>query len=180
MDLLLFSNTDLINDDLLCLEAVFLIFLLARLLRLVFTDLPLNLVTDRLQSFLFNITTDLPLDRFTILVVDILLRLLGSGSNLKLTFLHLLSVTVLLLRGDGELICELLAVPGVAGLAELFVDLQTNINFISEGNFLFFKSQQEKTSLLFPITLALKILIIAFYFLIIWKGVNFPIKALSN
>ena len=123
MDLLLFSNTDLINDNLLSLEAVFLIFLLARLLRLVFTDLPLNLVTDRLQSFLLNITTDLPLDRFTILVVDILLSLLGSGSNLKLTFLHLLSVTVLLLRGDGELVCELLAVPGVTGLAELFVDL---------------------------------------------------------
>merc|ERR1719432_557654 len=60
-------------------------------------------------------------------MVDILLSLLGSGSNLKFTFLHWLSVTVLLLRGDGELICELLAVFRVAGFTELLMDLSWSI-----------------------------------------------------
>ena len=57
-------------------------------------------------------------------MVDVLLGLLGPGPGLQLALLHGLGVAVLLLLGEGELVCELLAEPGVARLAGLHLHLQ--------------------------------------------------------
>ena len=82
-------------------------------------------------------------------MVDILLSLLGSGSNLKFTFLHWLSVTVLLLRGDGELICELLAVFRVAGFTELLMDLKKESNYFTHQSRCGSKLTRTKTSIIY-------------------------------
>ena len=65
IDVLLLTNTDLVNDDLLRLEAVLLLLFLAPLLWHVAAHLPL--VTHRLQQFLINIVTHLPGHRFSVL-----------------------------------------------------------------------------------------------------------------
>ncbi len=130
MYIFLLTNTDLVNDDLLRLEAVLLLLFLALFLWHVAAHLPLDLVTHGLQQFLLNIVAHLPSHRLTVLEVGVLLGLLGSGSGLKLTPLHGLSVAVLLLNREGELVGELLAVPGATGLAVFLMDLKKTEHYI--------------------------------------------------
>ena len=124
MNIFLLANTDLVNDDLLRLEAVLLLLFLAHFLWHIAAHLPLDLVTHRLQQFLLNIVAHLPSHRLAVLEVGVLLGLLRSGSGLKLTPLHGLSVAVLLLNREGELVGELFAVPGATGLAVFLMDLK--------------------------------------------------------
>ena len=107
-----------------------LLLFLAPLLWHVAAHLPLHLVTHRLQQFLLNIVAHLPGHRFAVLEVGVLLGLLWSGSSLKLALLHGLSMAVLLLDGEGELIGELLAVPGATGLAVFLMDLKLTKSYL--------------------------------------------------
>ena len=101
-----------------------LLLFLAPLLWHIAAHLPLHLVTHRLQQFLLNIVAHLSGHRLAVLEVGVLLGLLWSGSGLELALLHWLGVAVLLLNGEGELIGELLAVPGGTGLAVILMDLR--------------------------------------------------------
>jgi len=70
------TNTHLVNDDLLSLEAVLFLLLVALLLRLILAHLLLNVITHRNKSLLLTGVTHLSRNRLAVLVVHILLSFL--------------------------------------------------------------------------------------------------------
>merc|ERR1711875_35530 len=122
-DNFLFRQADLLMEQSLCLEAVFLLLVHTLLHGLVAADVPLHLTTGGAQLFLPAVVAHLPLHRLALLVVDVVLRLLRPLPGLQLAGLHRLAVAVLLLHRVGKLVGELLAVLAHPRLAHLLTDL---------------------------------------------------------
>merc|ERR550519_797341 len=122
-----FHVTNFFKNHLFHLVTVLLVFVSARLYRLVSADQPFLGITHRLDGLLLALVADLPWLLLTVLGVAVLLSLLRASLHLQLTDLLGLKVAVLLLDGKGEDVGELLTVPVYVSLAHLDLDLSWDV-----------------------------------------------------
>merc|ERR1712201_35893 len=116
-----------LKNDLLNLVTVLLVLVPAGLLRLVGADQSLLFLTNRLDSLLLALVTDLPGLLLAVLGVAVLLSFLWTSLHFKLADFLRLEMTVLLLNREGEDIGELFTIPVDVSLASFNLNLAGNV-----------------------------------------------------